>query len=396
MEDTKKIRKQLTAIIGVIIAILIIPLVGEFIHNHGSIPKDLFEFPPTSPQEKAGFSLPVFIVFAASSLFGIVLYIYPWIFGFKRPPKEEISEKVKKEKLPLWFWIGMLLFVTTALIMWGKFSQPKIIINFSVIPLFWGFSFIIDGLVYRRNSGNSIISNMPRTIIGIGIASISGWLIFEYLNFFVNDNWYYPMADLVTTSEFYVYALVGSTGLMPMAFEMYSLLNTFKGLQHRYSFGRKITLPRKLQYAILLFTLGITFIIGYFPNQMFFIIWLAPLIIFSILLDILGLWTPFKPIAQKGDWTPLALICLAEFIMGFLCEFWNYLSAFHNPLLTHNPDYWVYSIPYVNILHVFEMPMLGLFGYIPFGAYIWVWWIVVAFTLNIPPYIVKKDSYTGF
>ncbi len=395
MENTKIIRRNLTAIIGVIVAIIIIPLVGEYIHNNGSIPKNLFEFPPTKTHSKAGFNIYVFIIFAISSLIGIILYIYPWIFGFKRPPKEEIAENIKKEKLPTWFWVGMVLFVATAIIMWGKFEQPKIIINFAVIPMFWGFSLIIDGLVYSRSNGNSIIGNMPRTLIAIGIASISGWLIFEYLNFFVLDNWYYPMAELVTLSEFYIYALVGSTGLMPMAFEVYTLLNTFKRLRNRYSYGKKIVLPRKLQYAMLILTLAVTFIIGFFPNSMFFIIWLGPLIIFSILLDLLGIWTPFKPIAQKGDWTPLALICMAEFIMGFLCEFWNYLSAFHNPLVTHNPDYWVYSIPYVNVLHVFEMPLLGLFGYIPFGAYIWVWWIVVAYTLNIPPYLIKKDSYTG-
>lgn len=394
MENTKTIRKQLTAIIGVTLLILIIPLIGEYIHNNGSIPDELFKFPPTEPKEKAGFSLAVFIAFAVASLVGTVLYIYPWIFGFKRPPKEDFI-KTRKEKLPTWFWVGVVMFVSVAFIMWNKFEQPKIIINFEVIPMFWGFSLAIDGIVYRRNEGNSIVSNMPRTLIAIGMASISGWLIFEYLNFFVFDNWYYPMAGLVTLSEFYAYALIGSTGLMPMAFEMYTLLNTYKGLRHRYSYGPKIVFSRKLQWAILLFTIAITFLIGFYPNQMFFIIWLGPLIIFAILLDMLGLWTPFKPIAQKGDWTPLALICLAEFIMGLLCESWNYLSAYHHPMETHNPDYWVYSLPYVDVLHIFEMPLLGLFGYIPFGAYIWVWWIVFAFTLNIPPYLVKKDSYTG-
>ncbi len=394
MEDTKRIRKNLTAILGVIILIIAIPLIGEYINNNGSIPSSLFEFPPTKPHPKAGFSLPVFIAFALATVFGVVLYIYPWLFGFKRPPKEK-TEKTIKEKLPLWFWVGAILFVSVAFIMWNKFEKPKIIIDFAVIPMFWGFSLAIDGIVYRRNQGNSIVANMPRTLIAIGMASISGWLIFEYLNFFVNDNWYYPNAGLVTLSEFYVYALVGSTGLMPMAFEMYTLLNTFKGLRHRYSYGKKVVLSRKVQWGILIFTFVISYFIGVFPDQMFFMIWLGPLIIFSLLLDMLGIWTPFKPIAEKGDWTPLALICLSEFIMGLSCECWNYLSAYHHPLETYNPDYWVYSLPYVNVLHVFEMPALGLFGYIPFGAYIWVWWIVVAYVLNIPPYIVKKGSYTG-
>jgi len=28
----------------------------------------------------------------------------------------------------------------------------------------------------------------------------------------------------------------------------------------------------------------------------------------------------------------------------------------------------VYEIPYVNVLHVFEMPLLGYAGYLPFGV----------------------------
>ena len=395
MENKISLHKKLSTLIVVILAIIFIPLTGEYIHSGGSIPEDFFNFPPISVPAKAGFNLTIFVIFAISCLFGIILYIYPWAFGFKRPPKEELIEEKIKLKFPVWFWFGLLLFTVTGIILWGKFSEPKIIINYAMIPLFWGFSLIIDGIVYRRTGGDSIVQNMPRTLIAIGVSSISGWLVFEYLNFFVSDNWYYPEANLMGTSKFYVYALIGSTGLMPMAFEMYTLLNTFKGLKKRYSYGPQIVLSRKLQYVILVLTILITFAISFYPDELFFIIWLGPLIIFALLLDILGMWTPFKPIVEKGDWTPLALISLAQFIMGFLCEASNYFSAYHNPLQTSNPDYWVYSIAYVNVLHVFEMPLLGLFGYIPFGIYIWVWWLVVAFVLNIPPYLVKKNSYTG-
>jgi len=45
---------------------------------------------------------------------------------------------------------------------------------------------------------------------------------------------------------------------------------------------------------------------------------------------------------------------------------------------------------------VFEMPLLGLFGYIPFGAYCWIWWLVFTYVLNIPPYLGKDESYIGY
>ncbi len=393
METKKGIRNRLLAITVVMLAMVIIPLLGEYIKNGGSIPKDFFLFPPTTVDPKAGFNLIVFIIISVAILAGVLLYIYPWIFGFKQPPKGAEEQKNGTARLPSWFWIGVLLFVPTAIVMWGKFSEPKILINFSVIPMFWGFSLMLDGVTYVRNRGCSIFSDMPRTLVGIGLASIFGWLIFEYLNFFVSDNWCYPKADLIGISSFYAYALIGSAGLMPMTIEVYSFLTTFKGLKNRYSYGPKIVLSKKGQYTALIISLLVSFAISFYPDELFFAIWFIPLIVLSLLMDIMGLWTPFRPIAEKGNWTPLALICMAQFIMGFLHESWNYLSAGHNPFKTFNPDYWIYSVPYVDVLHVFEMPLLGYFGYVPFGAYFWVWWLVVAFILNTPPYFGKNNSY---
>lgn len=43
---------------------------------------------------------------------------------------------------------------------------------------------------------------------------------------------------------------------------------------------------------------------------------------------------------------------------GVLWELWNYGSAAK----------WPYSVPYVQRFHLFEMPLLGYAGYLPFGA----------------------------
>ncbi|MDZ7766464.1 MAG: hypothetical protein U5K00_18910 [Melioribacteraceae bacterium] len=44
-------------------------------------------------------------------------------------------------------------------------------------------------------------------------------------------------------------------------------------------------------------------------------------------------------------------------ICGFFWEMWNYYSY----------PKWIYDVPGVNFLHVFEMPVLGYLGYIPFS-----------------------------
>lgn len=86
----------------------------------------------------------------------------------------------------------------------------------------------------------------------------------------------------------------------------------------------------------------------------------------------LGIWTPFSAMAQ-GNWAPAVLVALASLFNGFLWEFWNYGSAQPAGLPATNPNYWIYDIPYVNVIHInAEMPLLGYAGYLPFGILVWV------------------------
>ena len=44
-------------------------------------------------------------------------------------------------------------------------------------------------------------------------------------------------------------------------------------------------------------------------------------------------------------------------VCGFFWEMWNYWAA----------PKWVYHVPFVDFWHVFEMPLLGYLGYLPFA-----------------------------
>jgi len=59
----------------------------------------------------------------------------------------------------------------------------------------------------------------------------------------------------------------------------------------------------------------------------------------------------------SGDWRTAASSVLAALLCGIFWETWNFGSYAK----------WVYDIPYVDVLHVFEMPLLGYAGYLPFG-----------------------------
>jgi hypothetical protein len=59
----------------------------------------------------------------------------------------------------------------------------------------------------------------------------------------------------------------------------------------------------------------------------------------------------------SGDWRPVIALAVGCLICGFFWEMWNFYSY----------PKWDYDVPFVDFLRVFEMPLLGYLGYIPFS-----------------------------
>jgi len=105
------------------------------------------------------------------------------------------------------------------------------------------------------------------------------------------------------------------------------------------------------------------------------------------------LWSPFSPIGQRGDWSPVILIALATLVNGFFWEFWNFGSEWFHDDAPTNPNYWKYSVPYVDKFHIFsEMPVLGYFGYLLFGIVCWILWLTMAYLFSFNPSIHQDDD----
>ncbi|MCC5916858.1 MAG: hypothetical protein JJU02_05965 [Cryomorphaceae bacterium] len=384
MKEVISEKKQIAYILLALFAIFFLPYFGAWLKFSGHFPADYFLYPNTQDQAKAEFSPVIFGVISVLFVIMFCLYAFPKIFGFKQTKEKPKAKTKKTTPLPFWFWIGLVIWGVTLFFRWGKFSSPNIIIHWAAIPLFWGFSMVIDGWVFKRTGGKSLFNNYPREMIAIGIASISGWLIFEYLDCFILNNWVYPFAHETSEQEFLIYATLGSSGLFPLAFQWFTLLHNFKGMRNRFSKGIKITLSPTIQNIILVVCLVSSFLAPFYPNQLFVMIWIGPLIILSITLSKAKIWSPFTEI-KSGNWTFVLLFGLAYLIQGVLCECWNYFTAYHGEdFFSYAPDYWIYSIPYVNDYHLFEMPILGYLGYIPFGVFAAIWWLVFAFLVNRP------------
>jgi hypothetical protein len=87
-----------------------------------------------------------------------------------------------------------------------------------------------------------------------------------------------------------------------------------------------------------------------------------PFIWFSLyfILEPINVWLGNRSLARwtaKGDWHPVIALWLGILLTAFFWEMWNYYSY----------PKWVYHVAWGDWLHIFEMPLLGYGGYLPFA-----------------------------
>jgi len=97
-------------------------------------------------------------------------------------------------------------------------------------------------------------------------------------------------------------------------------------------------------------------VLGIYPEYLFPLLWILPLLILVSLQALMKEAHVFSSLGH-GDWRSVISSALAALVCGFFWELWNYYSLAK----------WVYHIPFVQHLQLFEMPLLGYAGYLPFG-----------------------------
>ncbi len=370
--------------------LFILPVIGSFVKWKG-FPPGYGLFPAQKVTEDAPFNLTYFIVVSIIA-FGILLFLlFPYRFGFKKPVAPVIRRQ--PTSFPPWFRPALIVMLLSWFFMWGRFQLVNPIDHFTFVPLWWGFILVLDGIVYRRNNGVSLVSSKPGTMKIMIVVSSFSWFVYEFQNFFVLENWYYPNNAIFTNFGNISWQLLSYTTVLPAIFEWYWLLRTSSHMRNRYADGPKINFPRPVLYAALAAGLALFFCMSIFPDQLFWVLWVGLLPALVPAMALSGFWTPFTAIGRRGDWSPVLLIAISTLINGFFWECWNFGSEwFHNDRPT-NPNYWRYSVPYLDKFHIFsEMPILGYFGYLFFGVGCWILWVSIAHLAGFNPAIHDHDK----
>jgi len=133
------------------------------------------------------------------------------------------------------------------------------------------------------------------------------------------------------------------------------LASTFKWIKNIRA-GVKLTDSR---FTLIFFLLNgslLIFLIILLPGYFFPFVWIAVYFIVEPINVLLKNRTLLE-FTKRADWRPIISLSIGVLICGFFWEMWNYYSY----------PKWIYSVPLVNFMHVFEMPLLGYIGYPPFA-----------------------------
>lgn len=308
--------------------------------------------PQTAWVEPIPFSWPIFFGLAS----GILVVVLPFIRQWWRTPPEPRSKT--PGPLPWWGWIGLISGALAWLLAWTRFGWFTGFQRHTFTPLWLSYILVINALTYRR-AGQSMITHRTKLFLALFPVSAVFWWFFEYLNRFT-CNWHYLGGlDSFSTKEYIAFASISFSTVLPAVLSTMHWLASYPRIDRAFAGWVPVTPFRQRWISALLLILAVAGLAGLaeWTTILYPLIWVSPMVILLGIQTLAGTQGLTHELAT-GDWRRVVWAALAALICGCFWELWNCGSLAH----------WVYSIPYVQGVNVFEMPILGYAGYLPFGV----------------------------
>jgi len=232
-------------------------------------------------------------------------------------------------------------------------------------PIAWtGYILLVDGIVFSRRRSSWLVSNR-REFFFLAAVSIPLWLVFEAYNLLIG-NWHYVGLQENPVAREIGYAWAFAT-ISPGIFETAEAVDAIVNAQATISKRSASTIGarrwsmndrRWLIGSILLGAGLLTWPIIRPSPYLAPAVWLGFILLLDPLNYLLGAESLIGDVAggQAGA-RRMVNLSIAGFVCGVIWEFWNYWAGAK----------WIYTVPYLPNVKIFEMPILGYFGFPPFA-----------------------------
>ena len=225
--------------------------------------------------------------------------------------------------------------------------------HYSFFPLWLGYILTVEGLVLRR-TGTSLIQRNFKTFVGMFIIASPFWWFFEGVNHFT-ESWHYLGNEGRSTAYFILLSSWAFSIVVPAILETAELLGSTKFIQ-RLSTGPVIKPSKPLIVGEVSVGVACLIALAIWPHYAFPVTWLGVFFILDPINYVQGRPSVLATV-RHGDWRLPCSLAFGALVCGWFWEMWNFYAI----------PKWEYTIGFFDFVHIFEMPILGYGGYLPFG-----------------------------
>jgi hypothetical protein len=219
-------------------------------------------------------------------------------------------------------------------------------------PLWLGYVLAVDGIVQIR-TGSSILRRAPRVFVALFPLSVPTWWLFEAFNerLYLGDETFGRL-------EYFLYCSLSFSTVVPAIFESAELIRSFPFVER---FARGPVFPkqgatRSYRWTLAMAGAAMLMAMLVWPRLCYPFVWTSIVFLLEPLCLAWGRRS-FTEDLLRGDWRNWMSLWIGSLVCGFFWEMWN----------LHSYPKWIYHVPGVGFAKVFEMPVLGYLGYLPFA-----------------------------
>jgi hypothetical protein len=213
----------------------------------------------------------------------------------------------------------------------------------------------------ERRSGSSLVGTRPGYLLLLYPASaLLGWL-FHWLNIFL-QLWTYPGAD--SAIETVLARTLDYATLLPALMVMRQWLSGWGPLLRVLGSARPldVTYGPGGGWAFVAGACAALCGAGVWPDWIWAPAWIAPLLLVLGMQKVAGRPSLLAG-PDRGDWSGIALPGISALILGLAIQGWNTLAG----------PVWTFSLPLVDAMRVFGLPLPAYAGLVPLGILgVWV------------------------
>lgn len=268
--------------------------------------------------------------------------------------------------LPLYGWGGIAVLATAEWLMF----QHVWPINIYFTPIAWtAYLMIVDAMVVSVK-GRSRLHDEPKRFFLATLLSIPLWLIFEGYNLRL-ANWTYVGVPANWAGAVLGYGWSFAT-ITPAILETADLVESFgwfKPTQPIHFAHTSKTLMIVVGFLFLVLPAALPSRIGAY---LFGLVWIGFVFLLDPINEQIGAPSLLRDLAE-GRGSRFYSLLISGWVCGWLWEFWNFWAAAK----------WHYVFPIMQRAKIFEMPIAGYLGFLPFALECFVMYSTAMFALGM-------------